>query len=65
MENGISQEKLLEKLTKMPNIETKISMSKDKKWVIIKTIMTEILSKKYFDAIFKDEKKAEEEPEND
>ena len=50
----ISAEKLNEKLANMPNIETHIGMSKDKKWVLIKTVITKILSKNYFDAVFKD-----------
>ena len=49
----INQEKLKDKLVKMPNIETHIGMSKDKKWVLVKTVITKILSKNYFDAVFK------------
>ena len=56
----MDQGKLNEKLEKMPNIETHIGMSKDKKWVLIKTVITKILSKNYFDAVFKDEKVVEE-----
>jgi hypothetical protein len=50
--NSINQMRLKDKLVKMPNIETKIGMSKDKKWVIVRTIITQIMSKNYFDVMF-------------
>jgi len=56
----INKEKLNEKLVNMPNIETKVGLSKDKKWVLIKTTITKILSRNYFDAVFKDESSPEE-----
>ena len=49
----MDQEKLMEKLQKMPEIETKIGLSKDKKWVLVKTVITKIMSKNYFDVMFK------------
>ena len=36
------QERLKEKLEKMPNIETKIRLSEDGKWIIQQITMTEI-----------------------
>jgi len=56
----INQEKLNEKLVNMPNIETQIGLSKDKKWVLVKTTITKILSKNYFDVMFKDESNSED-----
>ena len=45
------QEKLKEKLEKMPNIETKTKLSADGKWVINQTIITSIKSLKYYQKI--------------
>jgi len=49
----ISQAKLKEKLIKMPEITTQIKLSRDGKWVIVKTIQTQIYSKAYFDKVLK------------
>lgn len=60
----INETRLKDKLVKMPNIETKVGMSKDKKWVIVRTIITQIMSKNYFDVMFSTNKESIENPEN-
>ena len=48
----MNDEKLKEKLEKMPNIETFVSLSNDGKWVIEKVVITSIKPKSYFDKVF-------------
>ncbi len=47
---------LKEKLEKQPVIETRISKSEDGKWILHKTIITDIKSVNYYDKVFEDSK---------
>jgi len=44
-------EKKIAQLNKQPLLETSVSLSKDGKWVIHKTIITDIKSVKYFEKV--------------
>ena len=44
-------EKKIEQLNKQPLLETSVSLSKDGKWVIHKTIITDIKSVKYYEKL--------------
>lgn len=48
-------EKDIEKIKKMPYLETKYSKSKDGQFVIVKTIITDIKPIKYWEMVFSDE----------
>ena len=50
----MDQDKLNEKLQAMPNIETKVSKSKDGQTIIIKTIITKLYSRKYFEKVLEE-----------
>ena len=41
----------IEQLNKMPVVETTISMSEDKKWIVHKTIITDIKPVSYFEKV--------------
>lgn len=44
-------EKKIKQLIKQPLLESSVSLSKDGKWVIHKTIITDIKSVKYFEKV--------------
>jgi len=44
-------EKKVEQLNKQPLLESSVSLSKDGKWVIHKTIITDIKSVKYYEKL--------------
>ncbi len=46
---------LQKKLEKQPIIETKVSKSEDGKWLIHKTIITDIKSVNYYDKVLAEE----------
>ena len=48
--NSLSEKKI-EQLNKQPLLETSVSLSKDGKWVIHKTIITDIKSVKYYEKL--------------
>ena len=49
-QNGLSQSKI-EQLNKQPILETSIGLSEDGKWVIHKTIITDLKPVKYFEKV--------------
>ncbi len=51
----LSEEKVAEKVTNMPNIEVRISTSNDGKWVIHKTIITDIKPKTFYEKVLASE----------
>ncbi len=54
MEEELSETKI-KQLMNMPIVETKISLSKDGKYVIHKTIITDIKPKEYYDKVLSQE----------
>lgn len=48
-------EKKMKHLMQMPYIETRVSKSKDGKWVVHKTTITSIKPVKYFEAVLSNE----------
>ena len=42
----------IEQLNKQPIVETSVQMSEDKKWVIYKTIITQIYPLSYMEKVF-------------
>lgn len=49
--NAEANEKLLKKLAKQPIIETRAGLSKDRKWLIHTTIITDIKKIEYYEKI--------------
>jgi len=41
----------IEQLNKQPIIESFVSASEDKKWIITKTVITDIKARKYFEKV--------------
>ena len=50
--NELSQIKI-EQLNKQPIIETSVQLSEDKKWIVYKTIITDIKPVTYFEKVLK------------
>ncbi len=51
----LDEEKVAKKVTNMPNIEVRISTSNDGKWVIHKTIITDIKPKTFYEKVLEAE----------
>tara|TARA_Y100000034_G_C6616485_1_gene268620 strand:- start:251 stop:430 length:180 start_codon:yes stop_codon:yes gene_type:complete len=51
----------IEQLNKQPILESSVTLSEDKKWVIHKTLITDIKPVSYIDKVLKGEKKEKEE----
>jgi len=58
-------DKKLRNLKQMPNIETRVSKSKDGKWIINKTTITSIKPTQYFQAVISNEGDTELEVESE
>ena len=51
----------IEQLNKQPILESSVTLSEDKKWVIHKTLITDIKPVSYIEKVLKGEKKEKEE----
>lgn len=50
MENVLGQRKI-EQLNKQPILETSVAVSEDEKWIIHKTVITDIKPRKYYEKV--------------